>query len=141
MGDIASERFRSGNHCRVYFTGAGAEKLLGEGRLGGPLGKGTGANMATSLGVRPVHTLGDPEPQDLVDGLHTYTVRVDMLMLRDENAAQLIQAEPVRIDIVDRYNNKLVAVAENCKLTEGNLSVQAGNLLARNLSFQATRIK
>lgn len=141
MGNLATERFQTGNHCRVFIQGDGAKKILGEGVLGGPLGKGTGSNFATSLGVRPVHVIGSPEPQDLVDGAHTYTVRVDMLRLRSEDSAQLIEAEPVSIEVIDRFNNKMVTIAEGCRLTEGNLNVPANNLVVRNLTFQALRIK
>lgn len=141
MGNLATERFQTGNHCRVFITGDGAKKILGEGTLGGPLGKGTGANFASSLGVRPVHVIGDAEPQDLVDGAHSYTVRIDMLKLRTDDAAQLIEAEAVSIEVIDRFNDRLVSVAEGCKLTEGNLNVPANNLLVRNLTFQALRIK
>ena len=140
MGNLAAERFQTGNHCRVFLTGDDAKKILADGVIGGPIGKGQSTNFATSTGARPVHIIGDPDPVEIVDTQHTYTVRVDMLRLRAEEAAQLIQAGPVDIEVVDRFNNKLVAVAQGCKLAEGNLSIPANQMVARNLTFQALRI-
>lgn len=140
MGDLSTERFQTGNHARVFVSGDGTRRLLGSGEIG-PLTKGQQLNINSSLGTRPVHVIGDAEPQDLVDGPHTYTVRLSMLKLRTDDAAELINAGYVDIEVIDRFNNKVVGTAERCKLVDGNLSIGANNPVSRDLTFMAMRTK
>jgi hypothetical protein len=138
MGDVSQERFQTGNHCRVYFTGNDAKLLLGEGgNFSGALNKGQNSNVSQSTGARPVHVVGDPEPQEIVDTQHTYTVRIDTLRLRADNAAQMMKAGPVDIEMVDRFNAGMIAVAKGCKLADSNLSIPANQLVVRNVTFQS----
>ena len=140
MGNLANERFQTGNHVRVFVAGEGRTKLLGTGKIGGPLGVGTTATFGAATGARPIHVIGNAEPQDIVDGPHTYTIRLDTLRLRTEDAADIINAERVDIEAIDRFNRNHVSVAEDCQLVDGSVTVPANAPLARNLTFQALRV-
>jgi hypothetical protein len=139
MGNIANELFSTGNHARVFLTGNGVKELIGVGLIGGPLGKGTNVSIGESSGVQPVYVLGDVEPQDLVDTRHAYNVRLDTLRLRDEEAKRSLRAERVRIEVVDRFNRRVMAVAEECQVDSSTLNFPANGLVAHNLTFQCLR--
>jgi len=141
MGNIQHERFSSGNHVRVYLSGTGRRRLIGDAVVG-PLGKGTNLSAGVTTGARPVHVIGDPEPQDIVDGAYAYTIRLDTLRFRAEepDGPGMVAAERVDIVGVDRFNGKRVIAAEECQLVDGTVTVPANNPVARNLTFSAMRI-
>ena len=136
MGNIASERFRTGNHARIYVSGPGAPKILAYATVSGPLGFGTALNYGAAMGTRPLHAVGSPEPQDIVDGAHTYTVRLDVYDPRDTIVGDIRQADWVDIESMDQFTGDNVAVAHHCKLSDIGINIPANNPLAKNLSFQ-----
>jgi hypothetical protein len=140
MGDITQERFQTGNHVRVYLTGDDSKKILGDGTYGGAVNKGQTTNLTSSTGARGIYIIGDPDPQEIVDTQHGYTVRLDMLRLRSEDSAQLINAGPVEIEMVDRFNSKLLGVAHGAKIADASMSIPANQVLVRNITFQALSI-
>jgi hypothetical protein len=140
MGLLATERFRTGNHARIYVSGPGGPTVLAQATVSGPVGKGSALNFGAALGVRPLHMVGSAEPQDLVDGAHTYTVRLDVFTPRDEVVQDIRSADYVNIECMDQYNGATVAVATNCKLSDVGLNVPANNPLARNMTFQAMEV-
>lgn len=139
MGDIQRERFGTGNRVEIYTRGDGQRKLLGNG-LTGRLGEATDASITVNTGNRPVHTIGQAPPVGHVDGAHTYEVSLTLLRLIDRGAADLINAEPVDIDYIDRFTGKKIQTAEECCLVSGSIQVSANNLISRNLRFNALRI-
>ena len=139
MGDISRERFTTGNRVEVYTRGDGQRKLLGRG-LTGRLGEATDASIDVNTGNRPLHVIGSAPPVDNVDGAHTYQVSLSVLRLVDRGAADLINAEPVDIDYVDKYGGTKIQTAEECKLSSGTIQVSANNPVTRNLRFNALRI-
>ena len=140
MGNLATERFQTGNHARVFLSGEGAAQILAVGIVSGPLGKGSAYNLGIALGVRPLHVVGDAEPQDLVDGAHTYTLRLDLYKIRDEEARDTINAGYVGIEVLDRFNGKLIAIAPQAKLSDQNINIPANQPVVRNLTFQCMRV-
>jgi hypothetical protein len=142
MGDVSRERFMTGNHVRLYMSGDGARVLLGEGTIG-PVSKLTSQAISRRTGATEIHVCGDPEPQETVDGRHSYSVQLSMLKLRAEvpGAADMVNAGPVDIEVLDRFMSKVLAVAEGCKLTDGSDTIPANAPVTRNLSFIALRIR
>jgi len=140
MGDITKERFQTGNHCRVYLTGDDSKKILGDGTFGGALNKGQTTNLTSSTGARGIYIVGDPDPQEIVDTQHGYTCRIDMLRLREEDSAQLINANAVDIEVIDRFNSKLIGTVHGAKIADASLSVPANQVVVRNVTFQALGI-
>jgi len=140
MGNIANERFRTGNRVRLFARGEGVPKLLGLGVVG-PIGDATSADFGVDLGLQPVHVIGDPKPQEHVDGRYSFTVTLSSVQLASREAADIINAGEITIETVDRCNNKPVASARGCKLANGRLTVPANSLLVRNLSFMALDIE
>lgn len=139
MGNIRDERFRTGNRVELYARGAGTRLLLGEGFLG-RMGEATGFDTTTNTGAREVHVIGSAEPQDIVDGAHTYGVRVAMVTLVSTEARDIVAAQSIDIDVVDKYTQKKVASCEECHLRSGSVNLPANQLMARNLDFACMRI-
>ena len=145
MGALANERFQTGNHVLLFARDTpgsppGSQRqLLGKGQIG-RLPEGTSIDMGINTGARPVHVVGDAEPQDIVDGPHTFEVTLSMIRLRDRGAADRINAGPIDIDEIDRFNENLIQTAEECHLVGARVTVQANQLLAQNLTFQAMRV-
>lgn len=140
MGNQATERFQTGNHVLLFTRGEGERKLLGTGQVGrNP--ESTSVDIGANTGARPIHTVGDAEPQDIVDGAHTYDVTLAMIRLRDRGAADVINAGPIDIDEIDKYTGARIQTAEECHCVSGRISVQANNPVARNIQFSAMRVK
>jgi len=139
MANLAQERFRTGNHVAVFAEGDPIP--LGFGVVGGRMAAGTSIQLTQDTGARPVHVVGDPEPQDIVDGAHTYEITLASLMLRDLDAGDRISAGRVDIHLLDRMNGKTVRKAEGCQLTNGSDQIPANQLVATNLRFAAMRIR
>ena len=138
MANLALERFQTGNHVRVFASGQGQKALLGVGEVG-ELPEGTNLTVGANTGARPIHVIGSAEPQDIVDAAHTYQITLALLRLRDREAADVINAAPIDIEVVD-FEGKRVQTAEECHLVNGDLQVPANNPVARNLTFQAMRV-
>jgi|SRR5262245_13505038 len=139
MGDVKQERHQTGNHCRVYLTGDDSKRILGDGVYGGVVNKGQSSNFTTATGARGLYIIGDPDPVEIVDTQHSYTVRIDMLRLRAEDSAELINAGPVDIEVVDKYNSKMVVVAQGAKIADASIQIPANQVVVRNISFLAMR--
>ncbi len=139
MANISSERFRTGNRVKVFASGDGTDELLGEGIVGA-IGDASSADFNTDTGVQPVYVLGEPKPQELVDGRYAFTITLALLQLVSRKAQDLVNAGPVRIETVDKYNNNPIAVASGCKLASARVNLPANTLTTRNLTFQALDI-
>lgn len=140
MGNIANERFTTGNHVAIFTRGAGVRELLGTGEVG-RMPDGQSLDMQLSTGARHVHGIGDADPIDIVDTQHTYRVTLSKLRLRNRAAGDRINAEPVDIDEIDRHSGVRIQTAEECHLESGSVNVSANNLLTEQLSFLAMRIR
>lgn len=140
MGDLLKERFKTANRVEVFLRGDGVRKLLGQGPLTGRLGEATDASINVNTGNRPLHTIGTPYPVDNVDGAHTYEVSLGLLFLQDRGSADLINAEAVDIDYIDRLSGKKIGTAEECRLVTGSFRIQANQPVMRDLRFNALRI-
>lgn len=139
MGNIRDERFRTGNRCKVYLRGDGTPQLLGEGFVGA-LGEGSQLTANVQTGAHDVHVLGDAEPQDIVDGLHSYQVSLRLLMLVSTRTRDIVQAQRVTIEVIDKFDANKVTTCEGAHLQSGSFEVSAGQLVGRNLQFQCMRI-
>ena len=139
MGNLAQERYRTGNRVEVYTRGDGERKLLGNG-LTGRLAEGTNLSGNVNTGARELHVIGSFSPVDIVDGAHTYDIRLSLLNLVFRGAADLINAAPVDIDIIDREGGSRLGTFEECHLTSGSLQVPANQPIVRDLSFKALRV-
>jgi len=135
MANLSNERFTTGNHVAIFARGD--TRPLGLGVVGARLPGGTTANAGINTGARPVHVIGDAEPQEIVDGAHTYEFTLSSLHLRDVDAADRINAGDVEAHLIDRFNGKTL---RGCHLVSSQLNVSANQLLAENLSFQALSI-
>jgi len=141
MGQLSAERFQTGNHVQVFLTGDGARRVLGEGLVGAPTGKARSTDAQTSTGAQFLHTVGDAEPAGIVDGAYEYRINLDLLRLRTDDASELIEAEPVDIEMIDRFNNGQVIIARSCHLANSNARIPANQPIVRNLSFLALRVE
>lgn len=139
MGDVSKERHQTGNHCRLYLTGDDSKKILGDAVYGGAITKGQSSNFTTTTGARPLYIVGDPDPVEIVDTQHGYTVRLDMLRFRDEDSAQLVLAGEVDIEAIDRFNSKVIVIAQGAKIADVSISIPANQVVVRNITFQAMR--
>lgn len=139
MGDIAREIFGTGNRVEVYLRGQGQRKLLGRG-LTGRMGEATDASIDVNTGNRPLHVIGSAPPVAHVDGAHTYQLSLAMLRLVDRGAADLINAETVDVDWVDKYGGTKIQTAEECSLASGSIQISANNPITRNLRFNVLRV-
>ena len=140
MGDVSKERHQTGNHCRVYMTGDDAKRILGDGVFGGAVNKGQNTNVSSSTGAREVYIVGDPDPVEIVDTQHAYTCRIDLLRLRQDDSAQLMMAGAVDIEVIDKYNSKVVAVVQGAKIADINCAIPANQLVVRNVTFRGMRV-
>jgi len=136
---VRDERFRSGNHARVFVTGDGTRALLGEALLG-PLGKGMNFRANTRTGAQYQHIIGDEEPADINHTKHEYPINLSVLMLRTDRPTDIVNAGRIEIEIYDKFTNALVCKAEQCELVDGNLNVPANQVVVRELSLLALRI-
>jgi len=138
MGNLAAERYRTGNRVQVYTRGPGERKILGEG-LTGRSAESSNASLSQNTGARPLYAIGDPNPQGIVDGAYTNRVTISMLELSSRGAADALNADYVDIDIIDKYSGAR-QTAEECHLVSRDRSVAANNPIQRNLVFEAMRI-
>lgn len=137
MGVLENERFSTGNHVAVFVDGDGAEDIFGVGVVGSRLPDGTSFDMAANTGARPIHVVGTPEPQDIVDGPHTYEVTIAELRLRSAKDVDLINGGRVNIVEIDQYNGQRLRMARGCQLQGARITVPANMPVASNLTFIA----
>ena len=138
MADISTEKTLTANHVNVYASGEGRRILIGQ-SSSARLGDITSSDVSFSTGARPIGVVGSEEPQEIVDGLHSYTVRIGKLRLRSDkapNPGELLRAGPIDIEGYDRFTKKLIFSVTGCHLSDGGLSVQANSVVQKNLSFQ-----
>lgn len=136
---LANERFQTGNHVAIFATGD--TQPLGLGIVGQRLPGGTNVSARISTGARPVHVIGDADPQEIVDGAHTYDLTLSMLASRDQEAADRINAGDVEIHVIDRLNQRTRVIAEHCSLVSADVNFSANQLVGQNMTFAALRIR
>lgn len=140
MSNLATERFQTGNRVFIFASGAGRNQLLGTGTLGDRVPDAGSVDMTSNTGAREVHVVGDAEPQDIVDGAHTYEVSLALMKLNDRNAVDIVKAGPIDIQEIDRFTNAPLGVARECHLRSGRIGTPANQLVSRNLTFAAMSI-
>ena len=143
MGDIRNERHRTANHVEIYAAGDDGRILVATGTRA-KVTTATNADFSVETGAQYVRVAGDAEPQETVDGGHSYSVRVGRVVLRTEktpNPGQLVNGAELDIECYDKYGGTLVAAARGCKLASASTAFQANQIVAKNLSFIATGVQ
>lgn len=141
MGNQATERFQTGNHVRLYFSGDGTRVVIGTGEIGA-YSEGTSIDFSADTGAREVHTIGTPEPLDIVDGPHSYRITLASVKLRSrEYADRIVNGDPINVEAIDQFNDKLIAVAEECRVANARYAIPANQLVTKNLQLIAMRIR
>lgn len=131
----AAEVTRNGNHVVVRASGTGV--LLAFGETGAAVTRVQNATSSISTGAHEISELGDPDPQEIVDGLHRYSITIDSLTLRKHDVVGVINAGEVDITISDNYggDNKDVKRFVRCRLADERISVPKHGEVARGLTF------
>lgn len=140
MGNIANERFTTGNHVAIFTRGPGVRELLGTAEVG-RMADAQSVDMQIATGAQHLYGIGDADPIDIVDGRHSYTVSLQRIRLRTREAVDRINAGSIDIDEIDRYSGERIQTAEECHLASGSLSVPANSLVSEGATFLAMRIK
>ena len=132
----AIEKTRTGNHVVVRASGRG-KQILAFGDTGANIARVQTVTSSINTGAHEISELGDPEPKEIVDGLHRYSITIDSLTFRDQDAVGVVNAEDVEIHILDRFGGAAVKRFYGCRISDERFNVAKHTEVARGLTFIA----
>ena len=139
----AFEETRTGNHVVVRASPASGAawdltgQILAFGDAGAIIGRVQNVSTSIATGAHEISELGDPDPKEIVDGLHRYSVTIDSLTFRSADAVGVVYAGPVDIEISDQFGGAPVKRLFGCRLADERFQVGKHTEVARNLTFIA----
>lgn len=136
----AFEKTRTGNHVVVRASSKNWEqsgRILAFGESGATITRVQNVSTSISTGAHEISELGDPDPKEIVDGLHRYQVTIDSLTLRTSDAVGVVFAGEVDIEVSDNFQGAAVKRLFGCKLQDERFQSNKHTEVARGLTFIA----